>query len=194
MLYRTASLTDSLDVARYISMAGGGLYEFLFGDLVPLLSADDLLAIAVASDSDPVSYRNCHAAVDEANGTIVGIANAFPADLLRDPGYGFLPSERTEHIRPMLRLQDWGSMFLNALAVSDQCRGRGIGGRLLEWALTRARVLGLPRLSLHVWADNSVAREYYKARGFVDMGVADVALHPRLPHRGGSVLMSRPSA
>ena len=38
------------------------------------------------------------------------------------------------------------------------------------------------------------AREYYKARGFVDIGVADVAPHPRLPHRGGSVLMSRSSS
>jgi GNAT superfamily N-acetyltransferase len=132
-------------------------------------------------------------AVDEDDGTILGTANAFPADLLRDPNYALLPSERTEHIQPMLRLQDWGSMFLNALAVSDQCRRRGIGNRLLDWALMRARELGLPRLSLHVWADNSAAREYYKARGFVDMAVADVAPHPRLPHRGGSVLMSRPS-
>lgn len=194
MLYRTACLTESLDVARYICMAGGGLYEFLFDDLVPFLSAGDLLAIAVASDSDPVSYRNCHVAVDEDSGALLGIANAFPADLLRDPGYAFLPSERTEHIQPMLRLQDWGSMFLNALAVGDQCRGRGIGGCLLDWALMRARDLGLPRLSLHVWADNPVAHQYYKARGFADMGVADVALHPRLPHRGGSVLMSRPSS
>lgn len=192
MLYRTAHLTESLDVARFITVAGGGLYEFLFDDLVPLVSANELLAIAVASDSDPVSYRNCQVAVDENNG-ILGTANAFPADLLRDPSYALLPDERVDHIRPMLLLQDWDSMFLNALAVGDQCRGRGIGSQLLEWALTRARDLGLPRLSLHVWADNLVARDYYKTRGFSDVGVADVAPHPRLPHRGGSVLMSRPS-
>jgi ribosomal protein S18 acetylase RimI-like enzyme len=191
MLYRTAHLTESLDVARFIRVAGGGLYEFLFDDLVPLLSADELLAIAIASDNDPVSYRNCHVAIDEGSGNILGTANAFPADLLRDPSYGLLPSERAEHIRPMLRLQDWGSMFLNALAVDDQYRGRGIGSCLLDWALAHARELGLPRLSLHVWADNFAAREYYRARGFIDIGVADIALHPRLPHQGGSVLMSR---
>jgi len=194
MLYRTPHLTESLDVARFIRMAGGGLYEFLFDNLVPLLSADELLAIAIASDGNPFSHRNCHVAVNDDNGSIIGIANAFPADLLSDPTDGLLPGERAEHIRPMLRLLDWGSMFLNALAVSDQCHGRGIGSHLLDWALTRARDLGLPRLSLHVWADNLPAREYYKARGFVDIGVADVAPHPRLPHRGGSVLMSRSSS
>lgn len=193
MLYRTAYLTESLDVARFISVAGGGLYEYLFDDLVPFLSTDELLAIAIASDSDPISYRNCQVAVDE-NGNILGTANAFPADLLRNPSYRLLPSDRVAHIGPMLRLQDWGSMFLNALAVGDQCRGCGIGSHLLDGALTRAREFGLPRLSLHVWADNFVARAYYKARGFIDIGLADVAPHPRLPHRGGSVLMSRSSS
>lgn len=193
MRYRTAYLTESLDVARFISVAGGGLYEYLFDDLVPFLSADRLLAIAIASDSDPISYRNCQVAVEE-NGNILGTANAFPADLLRDPSYGLLPSDRVAHIGPMLRLQDWGSLLLNALAVGDQCRGCGIGSHLLDWALTRARELGLPRLSLHVWADNFVAREFYKVRGFIDIGLANIAPHPRLPHRGGSVLMSRSSA
>jgi len=119
------------------------------------------------------------------------IANAFPADLVSDPNGGLLPGERAEHIRPMLRLLDLGSVFLNALAVSDQCHSRGIGRHLLEWAPTRARDLGLPRLSLHVWTDNLPAREY---KGFVDIEVADVTPHPRHPLRGGSVLMTRSSS
>ena len=191
--YRTAHLSESMDVARFISLAGGGLYEFLFEDIVPFISAIEFLAMGVASPSEPISHRNCQVAVDDELGSILGVANAFPAELLRETSYPLLPRTLEDHIRPMLRLQDWNSMFLNALAVDDHHRRCGIGGRLLDWALDRARDLGLPRLSLHVWSDNLAAREYYKSRGFVEIGVADVAPHPRLAHRGGSVLMSRPS-
>lgn len=82
-------------------------------------------------------------------------------------------------------------MFLNVLAVCDGCRGRGVGTRLLAWAKQQTRRAGLDRLSLQVWADNAAAREFYRARGFVELGVADIAPHPRLSHRGGSILMSK---
>jgi ribosomal protein S18 acetylase RimI-like enzyme len=193
VLYRTAEIADSLDVARFISVAGGGLYEFLFDDLIPFLSAAEFLAVGVARESEPISYRNCYVAIDEASGAMVGAANAFPAEQLRAKRYPLLPRELEEHIRPMLELQDWSSMFLNALAVDSGYRRNGVGGRLLEWALVRARALDLHRLSLHVWADNLRAREYYRGRGFTEVGIAQVATHPRLPHCGGSVLMSRPT-
>jgi ribosomal protein S18 acetylase RimI-like enzyme len=188
--YRAAYFSDSLDIARFICVAGGGLYEFLFDDIVPFMTATEFLAAGVAGEDAPISHRNCHVAVDRADGRMLGAANAFPADLLRAETYPLLPRERHEHIRPMLELQDWGSMFLNALAVDEACRGRGIGNRLLGWAATRAQDLGFDRLSLHVWTDNTGARDFYKARGFVELGLAQVGPHPRLAHKGGSVLMS----
>ncbi len=50
-----------------------------------------------------------------------------------------LPFKRRSHIRSLLELQDWGNMFLNALAVSDPYRRRGIGEQLLGWAEDRAK-------------------------------------------------------
>ena len=84
----------------------------------------------------------------------------------------------TDHVRPMLELQDWGSMFLNSLAVSDAHRGSGIGAKLLAWAEARAAEAGYDRLSLHVWADNIPAVNFYKARRFVQIGVAEIPPHP----------------
>jgi ribosomal protein S18 acetylase RimI-like enzyme len=75
------------------------------------------------------------------------------------------------------------------LAVSEQYRGHGIGARLLDWAHGRAKAAGFDRLSLHVWADNVTTLRFYKARGFVEIGVAAIATHPRLMHEGGSILM-----
>jgi GNAT superfamily N-acetyltransferase len=189
--YRRATPADNHAIAGYICIAGGGLYEFLFDDLIPFMTATDFIAGGVASEHYPISYRNCFVAADADSGEIVGAANAFPADELKDEKYSLLPSGRHEHVRPMVQLQDWGSMFLNALAVSDRCRGRGVGSRLLEWAEARARESGTGRLSLHVWADNLHALEFYQARGYVQLDVARIEPHPRLAHVGGSILMHK---
>jgi GNAT superfamily N-acetyltransferase len=189
--YRSALASDSGAVAPLFCLAGGGLYEFLFDDLSPSFTAEDILAAGIAADATPISYRNCHVAVDAA-GAVVGVANAFPADLVGQQGPAFLPHDRRSHVRPILLVQDWGSMFLNVLAVCDGWHGRGVGTRLLAWAERQARSAGFNRLSLHVWADNATAREFYRARGFLERGVAEMASHPRLLHRGGSILMSKP--
>jgi ribosomal protein S18 acetylase RimI-like enzyme len=187
--YRPALATDCRDIARFICIAGGGLYEFLFDGLFPVLTAVDLLAVGVWGDRYPISFRNCQVAVDRASGGIVGTANAFPINDLKDEKYELVPAERREHIQAMLQLQDWGSMFLNALAVGEQYRGLGIGTQLLRWAQGLAKAKGFARLSLHVWGDNEGAVQFYKAHGFVELGVAPLEMHPRLAHAGGSILM-----
>jgi ribosomal protein S18 acetylase RimI-like enzyme len=187
--YRPAVAGDSRDIAQLLCIAGGGLYEFLFDDLIPMLTAVDILSFGTAGESYPLSFRNCFVAVDGINSEIVGGANVFPADDLREQHDGIVPLERRQHVQPILELQDWGSMFLNALAVDDRCRGLGVGTRLLDWAKWRAQAAGFDRLSLHVWADNVAAVNFYRARGFVALGVAPVTEHPRLMHTGGSILM-----
>lgn len=192
--YRMARPDDSGELARYMCIAGGGIYEFLFDDLIPFVTAIDLLSAGIGGERYPVSYRNCCVAALGNDGEIVAAANVFPADLLKEDNYVLLGSERHDHVRPILELQDWGSMFLNSLAVSDAHRGSGIGAKLLHWAETRTAEAGYDRLSLHVWADNIPALTFYKVRGFVEVGVAKVPPHPRLPHNGGSILMSKAMA
>lgn len=186
-----ASPDDSRDIARFMCIAGGGVYEFLFDDLIPFVTAVDLLSGGIGGEQYPISYRNCRVASLGHDGEIVAAANVFPADLLKEDHFVLLGSERHNHIRPMLELQDWGSMFLNSLAVSDAYRGSGIGAALLGWAETRTAEAGYDRLSLHVWADNVAAVNFYQARQFVRVGIAEIAAHPRLPHNGGSILMRR---
>ena len=188
--YRAARVGDSVEIARYICKAGGGLYEFLFNDLFPFMTAAEFLAVGVAGEEYPISYRNCFIAFDPTNDRVLGVANAFPANLLKNVNYPLVPRERQEHIRAMLQLQEWDSLFLNALAVDDDTRHLGVGTRLLRWAQSRARAAGIAHLSLHVWADNSQAIGFYTAQGFITLAVAEVAPHPRLSHRGGSLLMS----
>lgn len=193
--YRAATQHDSRAVADLICQAGGGLYEFLFDDIVPFMSALDLVAAGVGATGSPLSYENCHVATSESGG-IVGVANLFPADAITHDSitheaFLLLVSDRLDHIRPMLELRDPGSMFLNAIAVTGDFRGKGIGTRLLDWAETCTLKAGLPRLSLHVWVDNVAAIKLYKRSGFVEVGIAEIAPSPRLAHRGGSLLMRK---
>lgn len=191
LVYRPAHSLDSREIAELICVAGGGVFEFLFDDLIPLLEAVDLLTIGVWGEDHPISYRHCHVAAEAESDDVLGMANVFPADDLRKEQYGPIPEDRVAHLRPVLELQDWGSMFLNAIAVTDACRGLGVGSRLMDWAEAHAREQGFDRLSLHVWESNTKAIALYRKRGFVEIGVARIAEHPRLPGKRASVLMRR---
>lgn len=60
---------------------------------------------------------------------------------------------------------------LGNLAVAPPWRGRGVGGRLLDFAVARARERGTKRMFLEVRVSNDVARALYEDRGFVQVGV-----------------------
>ncbi|MBI5265320.1 MAG: GNAT family N-acetyltransferase [Bradyrhizobium sp.] len=188
--YRPARPEDSRAIAHLICQAGGGLYEFLFNDLIPFVSALDVVTAAVQTDGSPLSHANCWVATC-GSAQIVGVANVFPADLIKEEPFVPFASDRLAQIRPLLQLQDWGSMLLNAIAVADNHRGRGIGTSLLDWAEIHTVQAGLSRLSLHVWADNVAAIKLYRGRGFVEIGFARIAPHPRLQHVDGSLLMQK---
>jgi len=146
--YRIARPSDARDLARFMCVAGGGLYEFLFDRLIPFVRALDLLSPCIAREAYPISYRNCCVATLGPEGEIVAAANVFPADLLKKDRYALIGFRRRNHVRAMMELQDWGSMFLNSLAVSDAHRGAGIGATLLRWAEARTMEGGRDRLSL----------------------------------------------
>jgi ribosomal-protein-alanine N-acetyltransferase len=63
----------------------------------------------------------------------------------------------------------WGSeeVHLANLAVAEERRGQGIGGRLLEAVLEFGRRRSALSVYLEVRASNVIARRFYSARGFV---------------------------
>ena len=189
--YRPATSEDSAAVAYYLNVAGDGLYEFLLGDLIPGFSAMEILKWTVGVMSTPLSYENCYLAVDSDDGEIAGLINLFPADRLRDQGGDLLSTERWRYLEPVFRLQDWGSLFINGLAVGEKWRRYGIGGRLLDYACEQAKLDGFDRVSLHVWTDNHNAIAFYKGRGFVTVNTVRLPDNPDFPGKTGSILMHR---
>jgi len=63
----------------------------------------------------------------------------------------------------------WGTeeAHLANLAVSESERGKGIGGKLLDEVVAFARRSRAKSLYLEVRVSNTIARQFYAARGFV---------------------------
>ena len=68
-----------------------------------------------------------------------------------------------------------GEWYITAVSVKPEARGRGVGARLLEDAVTRARAEGATSVTLDVDASNSGARRLYERHGFVVTGISSSA-------------------
>ena len=187
--FRAARASDAQAVAGLMVEAGGGLFEFLLDGVLPGKTPAEVLAPAVAGDSDPCSYRNVQVA--EAEGRVVAMINAYPAEQMKAEPRDLVPKDRLDHIKALDEVQDWGSFFISSMAVASGCRRRGIAKQLLRWACGQAAQRGFDRVSLHVWAANGPARRLYESQGFVVRDRASIAPHPRLAQSGDSLLMVR---
>jgi GNAT superfamily N-acetyltransferase len=65
--------------------------------------------------------------------------------------------------------QGWSSEWagLRLLAVTPGARGLGIGRKLMEFAIERARAAGAPAIALHTTEIMEIARSMYERMGFV---------------------------
>jgi GNAT superfamily N-acetyltransferase len=176
---RNARPEDASAVAQILANAFPSLYRGTFGRL-------DLAAIQKLLQS---LYSHGHLSLDdtrlcEVDGQVAGImilhtgqpigrgsAAAFWRMLARR--YGLLRAPRlfTGGILSNLMLDSRipraaDLVYIEALAVAELHRGKGIGTRLLADAEQWAREHGRSRLALHVLANNTGARRLYERIGF----------------------------
>lgn len=69
--FRQATKADAPDLAYLHALAGGGIVEFIFRDVLPGVGPIDLFAETFAGDAEPYTWRNCVVADD--GGQVVGI-------------------------------------------------------------------------------------------------------------------------
>jgi ribosomal protein S18 acetylase RimI-like enzyme len=166
-------------------MAGDGMYEFLLEEMAPKEMLAGLMARSIKQDTGGFCWRHCFVAEDKG---VVGMINAFPAAWLRDEEQELLPQDRVQVLKPIDDSQDWESFLINGIAVRAPYRQEGVGKRLLEWAIDRAKADGFTRLSANVWADNVAARGLFESHGFALQKRIEVPEHAGLSHVGGSLL------
>ncbi|MFJ1839017.1 GNAT family N-acetyltransferase [Streptomyces sp. NPDC088175] len=58
------------------------------------------------------------------------------------------------------------AVYVAKLITARSAKGRGLGGRLLDWAGGQARLQGLPWVRLDCWRSNSELQKFYLREGF----------------------------
>lgn len=181
---RPALERDCRDIARLFLIGSEGLAELIWtrergaGE-----SVIDVGARRCARRNVSFSYESCVLA--EAEGRTVGLLHAYRMEAT--------PRSADEKVEPVLRpfaaLRHVGGLYLSALVVEPEYRGRGIATRLLGWARRRALDLALPRLSIVVLDQNEAAMRLYRRVGFTETDRAPLSPHPALPGWAGDALL-----
>jgi ribosomal protein S18 acetylase RimI-like enzyme len=179
---RPASPADALSIAQLISIASDGISDYLWSrDASP---GEEPLAYAqrrYQRDDINIGYRN--STIVCRDDETIGLLLAFP--IIVDPEY----IETDPVLAPMARLEEADSYYICSMAVFDEFRGAGIGSRLLGEAEQQCQDLGLTKLSLIVFEENSGARRLYEHNGYIATKRATLVPHPLIRVTGDVLLM-----
>jgi ribosomal protein S18 acetylase RimI-like enzyme len=190
IIYRDGKKKDCLRLAELDNIASQGAVNYLFHDLVPGFTPVQVVAHGLEGDDHPHSYRS--AIVAEYNNEVVGMALSYPSRFhgVTEEMKGFFPAERLEHFKHFFSARVEDSLFLDALGVLPEFRGKGIGTELIHLTEKKAVENGHTVVSLMVFADNTEARRLYERCGFAVVETVELLPHDLIPHEGGCLLMS----
>jgi ribosomal protein S18 acetylase RimI-like enzyme len=173
---RAASPEDALGAADLIYETMGTFGDYLFGQP----GREESIRVVAALFRRPghlLSFE--HSTLAEADGGIVGIAQAFPGAELWKAALGLMRAcIRCFGLRFALGLA-WRGLplasepvagadeyYVQTLAVSPSFRNRGIGRALLQNAQRQTAERGFPVCSLDVMLNNPDALRFYQREGF----------------------------
>ncbi len=189
MHIRDAVKEDAYDLARLQALAGDGIIEYAYSDLIAGVGPIELFARVFDMGDEPYSHRNC--VVAEHDGQVVGklhtygcdgTAHVMPDD---DP---FIPAERLAILNAAFPLTPV-SWHIEVMAVLPEYQGQGLGRRFIELAKDQGRDNGFDVLSLHVFEVNESARRLYQRCGFKMIDRVPIPDELGLPHLRGNILM-----
>ena len=189
IIYRDGQKEDCAALAEFVSIASGGVIDFLFHDLIPGKTPLEIERNGLEKEDMPRSYENT--IVAEKDGRLIGGALSIPSrhHRITEEMRAFFPEDRLAHLTHLFSSRVENSLLLDALCTDENNRGQGVGTRLI--ALTRRKAIdaGFKLLSLIVFADNTNALRLYKHCGFEVVEKIEVEPHALIPHVGGCFLM-----
>lgn len=182
-IIRLATRNDCTDIARLFLISSDGLATYIWSRMhMPGLSLEDVGTRRYAREGVAFSYENCLVATD--GDAVLGMLHAFPMERAADA-----QPENDPILRPYSELEDYGSLYISGVALYPGHRRKGIGTRLLDAAASRARRLGLPRLSLICFEENRRAMAFYYRYGFAEIDRRPLVPHPTLKYREGDAVL-----
>ncbi|MCG8376501.1 MAG: GNAT family N-acetyltransferase, partial [Chlorobiales bacterium] len=164
--YRQGKKSDCREIAELDYIASDGAVEYLFHDLVPNMTAVDVVSAGLEKDVYPHTYRSTYVA--ENDNQVIGMALSYPAKYhcISEELENFLPEDRLDHFRDFYSSRVEGSYLLDAICVYEKYRGEGVGKSLLEHTKNKALDEGYDELSLIMFSDNKNAIKFYRDNNF----------------------------
>ncbi len=190
LILRPACPQDALEIAQLTIIAGGGVFEFLFEDVVKEdIPLENLLLPEITKETGNLSYL--HTEVAELNSKIVGIINIADAkeDGVTQEMIDFFSPEKLNWVKDSFSNRIEEGLYVRILAVDSNYRKQGVGKNLMNHVKDQAKKQKMSSVSLTVWSDNMNAIKFYEKQGFQEVKQIKVDYHPLLPHHGGMKLM-----
>lgn len=190
--YGPAGKRHARAIAELMNVAGEGIPLALWsGDAPGAGDPLDVGARKAARDDANFSYANAQVAV--VGDRVAGMALAYRLD---EPtsGDSAALADIPELVRPMVELERevGGSYYINALAVREGFRGRGIGTRLLRLLAPLARDAGCSLMSVGVFAENTDALRLYRREGFRVAAERPLIAHPCYTRTDRTLMLVKP--
>jgi putative acetyltransferase len=149
-------------------------------DIRPLIAGEDATAFRTLNEEWITRYFTLEEKDIE---TLGDPENA----ILRKGGHIFMVYLNAKPVACVALIPIGAGVFeLSKMAVSPQCRGRGIGRRLIEYAISQARMFGASSLFLGCSTKLPGAIHLYESVGFRHVGPESL---PPIPYTRANIFM-----
>jgi ribosomal protein S18 acetylase RimI-like enzyme len=189
ILYRPAEKKDCHKIALLMNEASDGFAEYLFHDVVPGMTAVDMMVNNMERDEDHHSYKSV--VVAEKDGVIIAAIQSYSAEYqqITEGMTQFFPRERIENLRDFFTARVENSLYIGTISVDTNFRSQGIGKQLVSIIKEKARQQECSSVCLLVFIGNTRALKFYKENGFEFVKTISCEPHPLMKYRGGLYLI-----
>ena len=182
-IFRPARKEESRTIAELYRIAGGGVTDYIWTmNCEPGQNVFEYGASRYSVEDVPFGYKNCLFALSQDN--ILGMLIAFPMHENQEA-----EAEIDPVLAPYMKLEQYDSYYICAMAVFPEHRGKGIGTKFLELAERQAKDKGYQQISLIVFEQNEGALKLYKQNGFYEVEREPVVPHELIHYTGDALLM-----
>jgi len=191
---RSATECDIADLAYVLMVASGGVMEAIYHEAMPGQGAKQVIERLFSRVGASTALANCWIA--EYEGQAVGGLNAFSLALFdAEPPNPWLRVDRHSLLTPFRALfNDVGcdeAYYVRAVAVYSKFRGLGVGDALMAQAHNDTRINRFSRTCLAVFADNTLAVEFYRRLGYTEVARHPAPTHRLMRYQGDTLLLVR---
>lgn len=169
MIIRKAEINDSEYIATYLLLAMETIVCEFIGQNDPKIARDFLLHF-VQQENNQYSYQNCF--VVEEDTQIIAAINIYEGSkliALRAPIIDYIKTHFQKDFNPEDETHT-GEFYIDSFGVHTSQQGRGIGRKLLQYAINDYVIQRKETLGLLVEEDNPNAKRLYLKLGFETVG------------------------